>query len=176
MRGGGPEGAFAVGKAKGFEMLNLVAGTALEQQEIAVVGQQYLAVMRHVRFDLQRLGDVGKFLTCRLNFDYTPRRNLAEQRLPLIPVLHLVGGKQPAVGHACPGVLELDKATDFGSQRVANGVEEISQGGIAGSLLHGRTGRTRGAEFFQIFFQGIHLTARKTDCLPCATAKPAGVR
>jgi len=51
----------------------------------------------------------------------------------------------------------MDETPDFGFERVADGVEKISERAIAGSFLDHRAGGTNGAQFFEIGFQRVHV-------------------
>ena len=91
--------------------------------------------MFEVFFYLWCFGDAGNFIAGGFDFNDTARGFLVIERFFLAPVFQLVGQKQPAVGNARAAVPGMDDALDLGLERVADGIEEISQRRVAGSFL-----------------------------------------
>jgi len=136
--------------------LRRVAGGALEHEEIAVVGEQKLAVVSEIIFDLLSLCDRGQMLGGRFDLDDTTSRGEAEKRSFLVGVFELVRGEKAAVRKAGAAVPELDDAADFGLQRVADGVEQFDQNGVARGLLGRGAAVVYFTQFGQIAFKQIH--------------------
>ncbi len=91
-----------------------------------------------------------------LDFDDAARgQRDSQQGSVFIRVFELVGSEQAAVRQARATVLNVDETTDLGFERLANGVEEIGQRGVAGSFPDRRAGGANGAQFFEISFKGV---------------------
>ena len=153
-----PEILLARGQAEALQNFRLSRAGAPDQDEIAVVGDENLAVGVPVTGDLRAAGRCQGVVGGRLDFDGSPRRRCAEKRL--LAALKLVFGEEAAVGNAGALVGDVHDAAHTGLEFLADGAQEIGQGRIIGSLGDGRAGR---AEVAQIAKVGLQWMVHKLD-------------
>ena len=125
-----PEGLLAAGDDVAFAG-NGFACDPGEEGEAAVVCDENLAVMLEVASHLRGLLQPGDVLREALHLDHPALGFHLQQsgRVLAVPA-EFLGGEEPAIGQAGPGIGGMQDGGDLRLESVADGVEEVSQRGI----------------------------------------------
>ncbi|MGD1086230.1 MAG: hypothetical protein ABSA47_15960 [Verrucomicrobiota bacterium] len=112
--------------------------------------------MNHISADLFGGGNFVHISVGGLDFNDAARgeRDSAERSIH-VGVIELVASEQPAIRQPRAAVPDMDEAADFGFESVAEGIEEIGQSAVAGSLLDDRARGMYGPQFAEISFEGV---------------------
>jgi len=111
-----PECLCALGEAEALERRLAAVAVLADEDEVAVVGDDDLAVPPPVAGDLlRRDGDASPFGES-LDLDHAAAGHLAAHRVVVVHVLPLVPGEEAAIGVAGAGVAELEDAADLGPE------------------------------------------------------------
>jgi hypothetical protein len=143
VRPGAPERLGVRGERVTALDAHLTAGLPNDEQEVAVVRDQYAAVVLPVTGDLLAVGRVRHLLGGRLDLD-----DAAE-----------VAGldfDEAEVGAAAAGVGQLGGGLHGRVEVVADGVEEVFEGGPVGEFGRPALGGTNFVEAVEIRFDGVH--------------------
>ena len=158
LRGHDPKRFFVRRELKGFQPDRIALAAAFQEEKTPVIRHQRQAVMAHIIAHLLGFRHGLHLGVGALDLNDAARRlRNAQQRRFLIGVLELVGREQPAVRQPGTAVFHMNETADLGLERVADGVEQIGERRVAGSLANRRAGGTDGVQFFEISFQRIHF-------------------
>lgn len=124
MSGSAPEGGFGIGEAKGFEFYGIAGGVFADENEVAIVGDEDLAVFRPVAADLSAVGGKPGVVGGGFDFDHTARGLLRDIWIFVFSAFELLFGKEAAIGDAGAAIAKLEDAGDFGLKRFADFVEK----------------------------------------------------
>jgi hypothetical protein len=136
--------------------LPLPLGAPHQQGELAVVGDQHLAVVRHVAGHLFAADGLCHHVRHRLHLDHAAERKLALLDLTFLrmdlALLEEARVRDP--GASAGGVEDADH---LGPEPVAHFVQQRLEAGIAGGLRHA-TGMAHGTEPREIALEWVHRT------------------
>lgn len=127
---------------------------AIDEQEIAIVGDEDLPVALDVAGHLLRLSDRLDIITGALDLDHAAGGCL-RQRLVRVERPQLVRREQAAIGNARSRVLHLEDGSHPWLQLVPDRVDQGRQGLVIGRLPRRRAGRADGAEITEVGFDRI---------------------
>ena len=133
-----PEGRLARGELERLKPGGVASASRPTSDEVAVVGDEHLAVEPQVLRDLLRLGDGVDVVARPLDLDRPARGQLPLQDHRLARPLELVRREQPAVGNPRALVGEVDDAADLRPERLTDLVQQVRQRPIIRSLLDPR--------------------------------------
>jgi len=131
---GRPEGGFRCREAVALQVARRAVGVAADEQEVAVVGDQHLAVAGEVFGDLAAGGDLRDVVGQTLDLKHAAGGDLGGDRDRVGVFSELVGCVEAAVGDAGAKIARVHDAAHFGLEGCADGVEQVGQRSVEGGF------------------------------------------
>ena len=149
----------ALRQPEGLELGGKARRVLPEEHEVAGVGHQHEAVVVPVAADLSAVRGQPGVVVSRLHLHHAALRCLPRAGLPL---LHLPRRVEPEVGVARPLVGQLPDAEHLGLEGAADGVEQVGQRPVAGSLPRGAAGGADPVQVGQVVLDRRRQAGRRS--------------
>jgi len=122
LRGGAPERILAGSESEGLQLGGLPLGVLSDEDEVAQVAHEHLAVLPPVSGDLLAVGCDPGVLPRPLHLDHATARDHARQRVRC-PLLQLLLGEETSIGEPRAAVLEGQDAMHFRTELLPDFVQ-----------------------------------------------------
>jgi hypothetical protein len=170
--GGLPERSFVSADFETFEF-DCLAAPVLDQKELAVVGDEDVAVLAEVLRNLFAGGNLGDALVRRFRFDHATVRGKAhadgETGILREPGLR----RDRTVRNASAKILSLHDAANLRLQLLADSVEQRFERAVVGRLGCTEAGRSNRVEVGEILLQCVHRSAGFYCMATCRGGAPS---
>jgi hypothetical protein len=117
--GGGPELGLAFGQPVGLKLCRPALGIVTDEHEVAVVGDEDLAIPFEVSADLFAFCNGQHFVAGSFDLYCAAGRNLTRKGLRFRGFLELIRREETSVRDACALILDVDDTADAGLERLA---------------------------------------------------------
>ena len=138
-----------VGQPEGLQLCGVSVGVLTKQDEVAGVGDEDEPILLPVAADLIALGGEPSVVVGRLDLDHAA---LGELALAGLSARNLPGGVESEVGMSGALLGKLADAEDFGSERVADVVQQVGQRTVGGAFAGGSAGSANASEVGEVVF------------------------
>ena len=168
----GLEGGGGLGQPEGLQLGGPALGILAEQHEVSRVGHQDQPVHLPIAAHLGALGGQPRIIAGGLDLNHAAFGSLPLARLTL---LHLLGGVEADVGMPRALLRQLADAEHLGLERAADGVQQVDQRRVVGTLVGRAAGRTNPAQVIEVVLNCRRKSGVGVCHSPLITAPQKGI-